>query len=137
VKGFGVFVLVFAVCAACAAAVGVFLYRTFREPVSAEFERIGKDVVEYASAHEQSECVPEAFGRLTACDGAMWCTIQVPIFAKECLKRAKRSDDLCEDVPKSLIDVALWPTKECLDIDADPDLCRRILTELAKTCAAR
>ncbi len=136
-KGFAIFVVVLAVSALSAVVLGTLLWRTFQEPVKAEFERIGQDVKQYAASHQQSECAPEAFGRLAACDGAMWCSIQAPIFAKECLRRARHSADLCDDVPKSLVESVIWPSQECADLDVDPEMCTRILNELVRTCQKR
>lgn len=136
-KGFGIFLGVLGVSALCAALAAVFLWRAFKEPVTAELERIGQDVAQYAKEHEQSDCAPEAFERLALCDGAFWCSLQAPIFVKECLRRARRSDDLCDDVPKSLVESVLWPAQQCADLDVDPDVCSRILTEVVRTCAKR
>jgi hypothetical protein len=136
-KGFAIFAVVLAVCAVFAIAAGTFLVRAVKEPVAAELERLGQDVAQYAASHEQTDCAPEAFDRLSTCDGAFWCSIQAPVFAKECLRRARHSADLCEGVPKSLVQGVLWPSQQCLDVDVDPEMCTRILNEVVRTCQKR
>ena len=136
-KGFAIFVAVLVVSAVCAVAVGTLLWRKYQEPVKAELERLGQDVAQYSASHEQSDCAPEAFGRLAVCDGGIWCSIQASVFAKECLRRARHSPDLCDDVPKSLVESVLWPSKQCADLDVDPEMCTRILNEVVRVCAKR
>lgn len=136
-KGFAVFLAVLGLCAVLAVAGGVFLFRTLKEPVKAELQRISDDVAQYSATHEQSDCAPEALGRLAACDRAVWCSIQAPVFAKQCLRRAKHSADLCDDVPKSFVESVTWPSQQCVDIDVDPQMCTRILNEVVRTCAVR
>src|SRR5262245_12872967 len=136
-KGFGIFLVVLAVCAVFAVAAGTFFVRAVKIPITAELENIKQDVTQYAASHEQSDCAPEAFGRLATCDGAFWCSVKTSIFAKECLRRARHSDDLCDGVPDSLVESVLWPSQQCADHAVDPEMCTRILNEVVRVCQRR
>jgi hypothetical protein len=133
--GFRLFLLLFAACIAVAALGGSWLWSNYGGDVTAEFERIERDAQEFAAANEQDDCVPEAFGRLEVCDG-VWCKVQTPLFTRECLRRATPSPELCDSVPDSLPAALLWPTTTCADIDAEPEICQRILRELVTVCFA-
>lgn len=135
------FAAVFGACALAALALAV-LVRPFvprllervESSVRSEGERTASEVKEFASRHEQSECVPESFRRLARC-GGFWCQVSAPVFTRGCLQAASRSPDLCDEVPRSQVRAAIWPTQKCLTTDAEPQICRRIYTELVLACA--
>jgi len=135
-KGFRTFLLVFGFCAVAAAIAAPYAWRglkSLKEPIAGEFKRIDDDATAFAGEHEQLDCAPEAFRRIDTCDG-VWCQAQTPIFTRECLRRARPSPALCDDVPNSVLHAAIWPMTRCGEIKADPDLCRRILLEVMKAC---
>jgi hypothetical protein len=139
VRGFRVFLLVFGLCAVVSAIAAPYLWRglkSLKEPIANEFKRIDEDAAAFAAEHEQLDCAPEAFRRLDGCDG-IWCQAQTPIFTQECLKRARPSPTLCDEMPDSMLQTALWPANQCREIEADPELCRRILLEVMKACGKR
>ena len=110
--------------------------RAVRDPFLEQAERARSEAAAFASEHEQLDCAPAAFRRVDDCDGIL-CQAQAPIFTKHCLASAHDSPGLCDEIPESVVKAALWPTTECLAIEAEPELCRRILMELVKACAAR
>ncbi|HKC52978.1 MAG TPA: hypothetical protein VKF60_19480 [Myxococcota bacterium] len=138
-RGFKVFALVFGLCGVVFAIAAPYAWRglkSLKEPITDEFKRIGDDATAFAGEHEQLDCAPEAFRRIDACDG-VWCKAQTPIFTQECLKRAQPSPTLCDEIPDSVWQAAFWPTSQCREIETDPDLCRRILLEVLKSCGSR
>jgi hypothetical protein len=135
-RGFRIFLLVFGLCAVVAALAAPYAWRRLRDaenPFTGGLKRVVDESTAFAGEHEQLDCAPEAFRRLDACDG-FWCRAQTPIFTQECLRRARPSPGLCDEIPDSMLQAALWPTRECLEIRADPDLCRRILVEIVGAC---
>ena len=135
-KGFRIFAAVFAVCLLVGGGGLWWLWRSYGGAVTSEFERMHNDAESFASDAEQEDCVPEAFARLEACDG-VWCQVQTPIFTRACLRKAKPSPGLCEPVPGSFAAALLWPTTTCAEMDAEPEVCQRILRELVSTCFAK
>lgn len=135
-KGFRLFALILAGCVAVAAAIGAWLWHSYGGAVVSEFERIDADARAFAAANEQDDCVPEAFARLEECDG-VWCQAQTPMFTSACLRLAQPSAGLCDSVPDSLPAALLWPTRTCADIEAEPEICQRILRELVTHCLAK
>ena len=138
-RGFRVFLLVFGLCVVVSAIAAPYVWRgvkRLKQPIASEFKRIDDDASTFAADHEQLDCAPEAFRRLDACDG-IWCQAQTPIFTQQCLKRARTSPTLCDQMPDSLVGAALWPAKQCREIQADPEVCRRILLEVMKACGRR
>jgi len=138
-RGVRVFLLVFGACALLAAIAAPYVWQRLKDlkgPMDAELARSVADATAFAAEHEQSDCAPEAFRRIDTCDG-IWCQVGTPDFAKECLQRARPSAALCGEVPESALKAALWPATKCLGIAAEPQLCRRILLEVVKVCAAK
>jgi len=138
-RGFGTFLLVFGLCVGAFALAAPFLWRElkgFEAPIRGELERVGDDAAAFAADHEQADCEPEARRRLAACDG-LWCEIQTPIFTKQCLRQARASRALCEDMPASPLEAALWPARRCSDFPADAQICQRIELEVLKACSER
>ena len=134
-SGFHRFLLIFALCGAVGGAAVWALWSRYGGEVVQEFERVQADALTFAAANPQTECVPEAFGRLSVCD-TVWCKVQTPLFTKECLRNAQPSADLCDAVPDSIPSALLWPSRTCADIDAEPQICERILRELMTVCVA-
>lgn len=138
-RGFRVFLLVFGFCAVVAAIAAPYVWRELkdlRDPIRSEYKRVDEDVAAFTGEHEQLDCAPEAFRRLDACDGVL-CQMASPMFARECLRRARPSPALCDEVPDSGLQAALWPMTECREISADPELCRRILLEIVNACTSQ
>lgn len=135
-RGFGIFLAVFAACAAVAALGAVWLWPQVKDltnPIARASARAKAEAKAFAGEHEQLDCAPEAFRRIDGCDG-IWCLASTPEFTRECLRRAAPSPGLCDEVPDSTVLALAWPTTACLEIEADPQLCRRILAELVKVC---
>ena len=138
-RGFGTFLLVFGLCLGAFALAAPFVWRELKgleAPIRGELQRVSDDAAAFAAEHEQADCEPEARRRLAACDG-LWCEIQTPIFTKQCLKQARPSRGLCDEIPSTPLDAALWPARRCTDVTADPQICGRIELELLKACADR
>jgi hypothetical protein len=133
VRGFRLFLILFAASVVVGGGGIWFLWQRYGGEVTAEFERIRDDALAFAAEHEQEDCVPEAFGRLETCDG-VWCKAQTPLFTRECLRNARPTADLCDSVPDSLPAALLWSSATCVDIDAEPQICERILRELVRAC---
>jgi hypothetical protein len=134
VKGFRIFVLVFAASIVFGGGGVWLLWQRYGGAITGELERIERDALVFAAEHEQEDCVPEAFGRLETCDG-VWCKAQTPLFTRECLRNAKPSESLCESVPDSLPAALLWSVTTCAEVEAQPvEICERILRELVKVC---
>ena len=133
VKGFRLFLALFALCALVGGGGAWLLWQRYGSSVTGELDRITADAKAFASEHEQEQCVPEALARLEACDG-VWCSVQTPIFTRECLRGAKPSPGLCDAVPDSLASAVFWPTSTCADLDVEQEVCQRILRELLKVC---
>jgi hypothetical protein len=135
VKGFRLFVAIFAACIVFGGGGVWWLWTRYGGAVKSELERIEEDAKRFASENEQEECVPEAFARLEVCEG-VWCKAQTPMFTRTCLRHARPSPELCDSVPDSFAAAVVWPTTTCADIDAEPEICQRILRELVMICAA-
>ena len=134
-KGFKLFLALLAVCVVVGGGGVAWLWRRYGSEIQAELDRVREDSRVFAAAHEQEDCVPEAFARLEVCDST-WCRVQTPIFTRECLRAAANSPELCESVPDSIARALVWPTTTCADIDAPAEICQRILRELVYFCVA-
>lgn len=135
-RGFGVFLAVFAACVATAALVAVLLWphlRNLSNPIDEARARAKAEATTFAGEHAQVDCAPEAFRRMDACDG-IWCMASTPDFTRECLRLAAPSPSLCDEIPDSMVLALAWPATECLEIQAEPELCRRILGEIVTVC---
>lgn len=136
-SGFRVFLIVLAFCAVAGVGGGYALWRAFGPAAVEELEGIQTDATEFAAANDQSACAPEAFRRARACDG-VWCELKQPAFTQWCLSRAAPADDLCDEVPDSVVRAALWTQTACVDIDdIRPEICSRILREVLQACLRR
>jgi hypothetical protein len=135
-KGFKLFLSLFAACAVVGGAGGWWLWTRYGADIKGELDRVRDDARSFAAAHEQDDCVPEAFTRLDDCKST-WCKLQLPLFTRECLDRAEPSPKLCESLPDSLPAALVWPTTSCVDIAAEPEICQRILRELATHCLTK
>jgi len=137
VSGFRIFLIVLAGCVAAGAGGGYLVWRTFGPGAVEDMRRVQNEASEFAHANDQSACAREAFRRLRAC-GGFWCELQQPAFTKECLSNAEPADELCDEVPDSLIQGALWTQTACVDVDdVRPEICTRILREVLTVCIAR
>jgi len=137
VSGFRIFLIVLALCVVVGAGVGYALWRTLGPAAVDEIRRVQSDASTFAAEHDQSACAPEAFRRSRACDGVV-CEVTQPGFTRECLSRAASSEELCDEVPDSLIQGALWTQTACVDVDdVRPEVCSRILREVLKVCVGR
>ena len=136
-SGFRVFLVVLALCVVVGAGVGYALWKTLGPAAVDELRRIQSDASEFAAANDQSACAAEAFRRSRACTGVL-CEVTQPAFARECLSHAAPAEKLCNDVPDSLVQGALWTQTACVDVDhVRPEVCSRILREVLKVCVGR
>ena len=73
--------------------------------------------------------------RLADCGGS-GCQIRSLIFAHLCFPTAAPSYQLCEGVPTTFFEMAVWPIEQCDGLDLPASACERIHTQAAKTCLA-
>jgi hypothetical protein len=147
-KGFSIFISVFALCALFALSLATLFVRrhpglrpdpAFFPPVIETFRRVmsARSGVEagreYGRAHAQTDCEPEALRRLERCDGDV-CRAGLEYFMITCLRAARPSSGLCADVPAELSE-ALWTINRCATVSrSQPERCYRILDARAFYC---
>lgn len=135
-RGFRIFLVALAACAVVGTAAVMLLWQRFAPVAEEFFASVEADAASFADGRDQSACVPEALARLTRCEG-LACQVKTPAFTRICLTRAAPNPAICNDVPDSLLDSILWPQTACVEIDAEPRVCERILREQVRACQGR
>ena len=92
------------------------------------------EAVEFARTHWRSDCEKEALRKLAMCDGAL-CRARLRTFTKVCLRNARPSEQLCEDVPTDKAQALLWSLNRCAKLASEHKICEGILDERAAFCA--
>ena len=101
-----------------------------------EIATSAREGTEFGSSHDQAECLDESLHRLSQCGGFI-CQARSLGFAHFCFPAAAPNAQLCEPVPRALLEAAFWPSQQCDGLDVPHAVCERIYRQVVKACLAR